>query len=87
MFLKKSKIELPYDPFLDISNQRKQDHYLKEIYIFFMLILALFTNNLRVDEQVDKENMIPTDTHKFSFSKEGNPDIYNMSELRGYYAG
>lgn len=40
-----------------------------------------------MDEQVDKENMIPTDTHKFSFTKEGNPDIYNMSELRGYYAG
>ena len=34
---------------------------------------------------MDKENMIHTDTHKFSFKQEGNPDIYSMNEPRGYY--
>lgn len=39
-----------------------------------------------MDERVDKENMIHTDTHKFNFNKEGNPDIYSMNEPRGCYA-
>lgn len=35
---------------------------------------------------MDKENMIHTHTHKFSFKQEGNPDIYNMNEPSGYCA-
>ena len=42
MFLKKSKIELPYDSFLGISKGKKIIILKRYIY-FFMLILALVT--------------------------------------------